>query len=219
MQSKIRIPIDDHYFEGTLTIPDNNVGGLVIFVHGSGSSGYSPRNKFLLKLLNDTGLATLIIDLLSIKEAEIDNITKEYRFDIELLTKRLLIITDELLQNESTKSLKFGYFGSSTGAAVAIKAAVQRSDKVFTIVARSGRLDLVESNYLKNLTSSILLIVGSLDIPIIETSHKTIKQLNKVSLKKIILIPGATHLFEEPGKMEQIGRIASNWFKEKLTIL
>lgn len=217
-KNKIKILIDSNYFEGILTIPEDDIGGLVIFVHGSGSSGYSSRNEYISEILNKSNISTLLIDLLTIKETEIDNKTKEYRFDIELLTKRLLMITDAISQNESTKLYKLGYFGSSTGAAVAIKAAVQRSDRIITIVSRSGRLDLVDSDYLEKLRASILLLIGSRDQPLIEINNKIIQTLNKDILKKIILISGATHLFAEPGKIEQVARIAAAWFRDNLSV-
>lgn len=216
-KSTIKVPIDNDYLEGFLTIPENDIGGLVIFVHGSGSFGYTSRNEYLSGMLNDSGISTLLIDLLSIKEAEIDSKTKGFRFNLELLTKRLLTITDTMSQNEITKRCKFGYFGSSTGSAVGIKAAVQRPNRIITIVSRSGRLDLVDSESLVNITSSILLLVGDKDLHVVDISHKTMQKLNKGSLKKMILIPGATHLFDEVGKIQQVGRIASGWFKDKLS--
>ncbi len=216
-KNKIKILIGNGYLEGILNIPENHIGGLVIFVHGSGSSGYSPRNEYLSMILNQAKIPTLLIDLLTSSEAEIDNKTKVLRFDIELLTERLLMITDTMLQNKNTKTFKFGYFGSSTGASVAIRAAVQRSDRLRTIVSRSGRLDLVDRSSLRDLRCSILLLIGAKDLPIINISNESLKKLNKNLLKNTILIPGATHLFEEPGKIEQIARIASGWFKEHLS--
>jgi putative phosphoribosyl transferase len=214
---RIRVPIDSDYFEGILTIPEHSNGGLVIFVHGSGSSGHSPRNQYLSEVLNESMISTFQIDLLSINEAEIDNKTKEYRFNTELLTKRLLIVTDAVIQNEVTRSFKFGYFGSSVGTAVALKAAVQRSDKIVTIVSRSGRLDLVDSNSLMNLRASILLLVGSKDHQVIDMSYKFLQKINRETIKKIITIPGATHLFVESGKFEQVARISSGWFGDNLS--
>ncbi len=190
---------------------------MVIFVHGSGSSGQSSRNEYLSKILNESRISTLLIDLLSTKEIEIDNNTKEYRFNIELLTERLLTITDTMAQNYGTKSSKFGYFGSSTGAAVAIEAAVQRPNRIFTIISRSGRLDLVNPYSLEKLRSPILLMMGSNDLAVIDTSNKIMQKLDRVLLKKIIIIAGATHLFPEPGKIEQIARITAGWFKDNLS--
>lgn len=218
MGNLIQIPYDQqNCVIGTLAVPKNNIGGLVIFVHGSGSSGYSPRNEFLSKVLNESGLATLLIDLLSPSESKIDNITKEFRFDIKLLTTRLLTVTDWMIQNDETKDFELGYFGSSTGAAVAIEAAIQRNSKIRTIVTRSGRPDLVEKKTLQKLISSILLIVGGNDPSVLEISNKTIKYMSSSHAKEIILIPGATHLFEEPGKIEHLSRIASKWFKDNLS--
>jgi putative phosphoribosyl transferase len=158
------------------------------------------------------------MDLLSFNEVEIDNKTKEYRFNIELLTKRLLILTDAMIQNQVTRSLRFGYFSSSSGTAVAVKAAGQRPDKIVTIVSRSGRLDLVDSDSLMNLRASILLLVGSKDRLLIDTNYQFLQKINKdLLLKKIINIPGATHLFTEPGKIEQVARIASVWLTDKLS--
>ncbi len=216
VKSRIKFLIDADYLEGILTIPENDIGGLVIFVHGSGSFGNSSRNEYLSEILNGFRISTLMVDLLFIKEALIDNNTNEYRFDIELLTKRLLMITDAMSECEATKSLKFGYFGSSTGAAVAIEAAVQRSNRINTIVSRSGRLDLVNLDSLKKLRIPILLMVGGNDLAVVDTSIKIMQKLNKVFLKKIILIPGATHLFPETGKIEQIARIAAGWFNDNL---
>lgn len=216
-ENPVRISFDDkHSVEGTVTVPKYNIGGLVIFVHGSGSSGYSPRNTFLSNVLNESGLATLLIDLLSPEESKIDNITREYRFNTKLLINRLLDVTDWAMQNKLTKDLRIGYFGSSTGAAVAIETAIQRTSRISTIVARSGRPDLVNKKMLQKLTSSILLIVGSNDPSILDISKKTLGYMTHSHLKEIILIPGATHLFEEPGKIEQLSRIASKWFKDKL---
>jgi putative phosphoribosyl transferase len=189
----------------------------VIFVHGSGSSGHSSRNQYLSEVLNESMISTFQIDLLSINEAEIDNKTKEYRFNTELLTKRLLIVTDAVIQNEVTRSFRFGYFGSSVGTAIALKVAVQRSDKIVTIVSRSGRLDLVDSKSLINLRASILLLVGSRDHQVIDMSYEFLQKLNRETIKKIITIPGATHLFVEAGKIEQVARISSGWFGDNLS--
>lgn len=200
-----------------MNIPKNDTGSLAIFVHGSGSSAYSSRNEYLAEVLNKSRISTFLIDLLTLKEAEIDNKTKEYTFNIKLLTKRLLLITDEMSQNELTKSFKFGYFGSSTGAAVAVEAASQRANRIITVVSRSGRLDLLDLDSLMNLRSSILLLVGGNDRAIIDINYKIMQTLNNDIIKKITLIPGASHLFAESGKIEQVGRIAAGWFRDNLT--
>jgi dienelactone hydrolase len=168
-------------------------------------------------VLNRSGISTLLVNLLSRSESGIDNNTQEYRFNIELLTNRLLTITDAMLQDTDTRAFRFGYFGSSTGVAAAVKAATQRYQRVETIVSRAGRLDLVDSGSLAKLRSSILLLVGSNDHFVTETSFKLIHNIKNASSKKIIQISGASHLFSESGKIEQVARIASAWFVEKLT--
>ena len=215
-KKKVRISIENGYLEGILCVPEKHFGNLVIFVHGSGSSQYSSRNEYLSEVLNRSGISTLLVNLLLVRESEIDNKTQKYRFNIELLTDRLLTITDAMLQNELTRSFKLGYFAVSSGTAAAVKAAVHRNNDVITIVSRSGRLDLVDSYSLRNLRSSILILIGSRDGSITDISYKLFKEINVHTVKKIILIPGATHLFPEPGKTEQVARIAAGWFKDYL---
>jgi dienelactone hydrolase len=198
-------------------MPEIQRRSLVIFVHGSESSQFSSRNEYLSEVLNRSGISTLLVNLLLRRESEIDKKTQEYRFNIELLTKRLLTITDAMLQHTDTSAFKFGYFGSSTGVAAAVKAAAQRCQRVKTIVSRAGRLDLIDPDSLARLRSSLLLLVGSNDQLVTETSFKLIHNIEKASMKKIIQIPGASHLFSEPGKLEQVARIASAWFVENLT--
>ncbi len=213
--SKINLVIDNYRHNGVLSFPEFKSTGLVIFVHGSASSGYSPRIRFLSKIFNDFGIASLLIDLLTFKETQVDNQTKEYRFNIELQAKRLLEITDVLSQDDRTCSHGLGYFGSSTGTAVAIAAAAKRFNKTITIVSRSGRPDLVQKNYFEDFKSSILLIIGSKDNTILKINKDFYNQLRPDHDKKIIVIPGATHLFEETGKLEQVSRISAKWFKDK----
>ncbi len=216
---KIQIPIsiskDNAFLYGNLSI-FSNTKTLVIFVHGSGSSGYSPRNQYLSKILNDSRIGTLLIDLLTVEEANIDNDTKEYRFNIGLLTNRLVVITDWLVRYHDTKLLHIGYFGASTGAAAALMASIQRPDIIKVIVSRAGRPDLANSNDLTKISSSTLFVVGEKDSKIVEINKKALEQLKNTSQKKIIIIPGATHLFEENGKLEQVARIATGWFKSYL---
>jgi putative phosphoribosyl transferase len=216
---QIQIPIyDDNVFlNGNLFIP-SNTKGLVIFVHGSGSSGYSPRNQYLSQILNKSGISTVLIDLLTIEETDIDNTSKEYRFNIPLLSKRLISITDWLAQNNDTKLLQKGYFSASTGTAAALIATSQRSDVISTIVSRGGRPDLVNHKEIKKISCPILFIVGEKDPHIIKINKKALDSLKNASQKKIILIPGATPIFEEAGKMEQVARIASGWFIRYLLI-
>lgn len=218
MKTKIKVQISGITFQGLLSTPNNGSNSLVIFVHGNGSSGYSPRNNYLSDILNNSGISTFLIDLLTVQESEIDNHTNEYRFDIKLQTERLLKITDTILQEYDSKSVKLGYFGASTGTAVAICTAIQKPDDVVTIVSRSGRPDLIEKGKLKQLKSSLLLLVGSEDTGIINLSKRTLNVLNHEWNNNLVLIPGATHLFEETGKIEQVGRIAAGWFKNQLSI-
>lgn len=162
-QDIIRITDDEqNVIEGNLTVPKTigiDVKGIVIFAHGSGSSRHSPRNKYVAKVLNDAGFATLLIDLLTSKEEEVDGMTREHRFNIKLLAKRLLVATDWISQNNKFRNLKVGYFGASTGAAAALVAAAERTSLVYAIVSRGGRPDLASSEILNRIESSTLLIV------------------------------------------------------------
>jgi len=214
----VRITDDEqNVIEGNLTVPntiDISVKGIVIFAHGSGSSRHSPRNKYVAKVLNDAGIATLLIDLLTSKEEEVDDITREHRFNIQLLAKRLLAATDWISQNDKFKALKIGYFGASTGAAAAIVAAAERTSLVYAIVSRGGRPDLARSEILNRIESPTLLIVGEKDKQVIDLNESALKQLTKIEKKKkIVIIPKATHLFEEPGTLEEVAKVASGWFQ------
>lgn len=214
----VRITDDEqNVIEGNLTVPntiDISVKGIVIFAHGSGSSRHSPRNKYVAKVLNDAGIATLLIDLLTSKEEAVDDITREHRFNIQLLAKRLLAATDWISQNDKFKALKIGYFGASTGAAAAIVAAAERTSLVYAIVSRGGRPDLARSEILNRIESPTLLIVGEKDKQVIDLNESALKQLTKIEKKKkIVIIPKATHLFEEPGTLEEVAKVASGWFQ------
>jgi len=217
-QDIVRITDDEqNVIEGNLTIPnslDIDVKGIVIFAHGSGSSRHSPRNKYVAKVLNDAGIATFLIDLLTSKEEAVDDITREHRFNIQLLAKRLLAATDWVSQNDKFKILKVGYFGASTGAAAALMAAAERTSLVYAIVSRGGRPDLAGSEILNNIESPTLLIVGEKDKQVIELNESALKQLTKIEKKKkIVIIPKATHLFEESGTLEEVAKVASGWFQ------
>jgi len=217
-QDIVRITDDEqNVIEGNLTIPnslDIDVKGIVIFAHGSGSSRHSPRNNYVAKVLNDAGIATFLIDLLTSKEEAVDDITREHRFNIQLLAKRLLAATDWVSQNDKFKILKVGYFGASTGAAAALMAAAERTSLVYAIVSRGGRPDLAGSEILNNIESPTLLIVGEKDKQVIELNESALKQLTKIEKKKkIVIIPKATHLFEESGTLEEVAKVASGWFQ------
>ena len=217
-QDLIRITDDEqNVIEGNLTLPktiDIDVKGIVIFAHGSGSSRYSARNRYVAQVLNDDGIATLLIDLLTSKEEKMDSVSREHRFNIQLLARRLLSTTDWILQSARYKSLKLGYFGASTGAAAALVAAAERASLVYAIVSRGGRPDLASSDILNRIESPTLLIVGEKDKQVIDLNEMALKQLTKIEKKKkIVIIPKATHLFEEPGTLEEVAKVASGWFQ------
>ncbi|MFB2769474.1 dienelactone hydrolase family protein [Pelatocladus sp. BLCC-F211] len=194
--------------EGNLVTPDG-ARGIVLFAHGSGSSRHSPRNRYVAEVLQQAGLATLLIDLLTPDEEEIDLRTRHLRFDIGLLASRLVGATDWLTQNPDTRDLKVGYFGASTGGGAALVAAAERPEAVQAVVSRGGRPDLAGSA-LPHVKAATLLIVGGYDMPVIAMNEDALEQLR--SPKRLEIIPKATHLFEEPGTLEEVARLASEWF-------
>jgi dienelactone hydrolase len=183
---------------------------VVLFAHGSGSSRFSPRNRAVASALNHSGIATLLIDLLTAEEEAIDRVTAHLRFDIELLAQRLIGATDWLAQAPETHVLRIGYFGASTGAAAALMGAVERPQAVGAIVSRGGRPDLAGSA-LPHVLAPTLLIVGGDDVPVIEMNRAALAELR--CEKRLKIVPGATHLFEEPGALEHVADLARNWFK------
>jgi putative phosphoribosyl transferase len=205
----VRIPAGTGNIEGSMVMP-SKVEGIVVFAHGSGSSRFSPRNQYVAKILNEAGIATLLIDLLTKEEEEIDMQTRKLRFDTELLAERLIGATEWIKKNPSTKRLSLGYFGASTGAAAALIAAVKiQPEHVQAIVSRGGRPDLA-MKYLPKIEAPILFIVGELDDIVIDLNKEAMKHLR--SEKRLEIVPGASHLFEEPGKLEQVARLATAWF-------
>ncbi|RCJ24582.1 hydrolase [Nostoc sp. ATCC 43529] len=198
--------------EGNLVIPDNATG-IVLFAHGSGSSRHSPRNRYVAEVLQQAGLATLLIDLLTLEEEEIDLRTRHLRFDIGLLASRLVGATDWLTHNPDTRHLKVGYFGASTGAGAALVAAAERPEAVQAIVSRGGRPDLAPSA-LPHVTAPTLLIVGGYDLPVIAMNEDALQQLQ--TSKRLVIIPNASHLFEEPGALTAAAQLASEWFTHYL---
>jgi len=198
---------------GDLNIPEG-AEGIVLFAHGSGSSRLSPRNRFVARVLEEGGLATLLIDLLTAEEEQIERWTRHLRFDIGLLAGRLVEVTDWLLRDPETHFLKIGYFGASTGAAAALTAATERPDAVQAIVSRGGRPDLA-APHLPGVRAPTLLIVGGNDIPVISLNQQALAQLQ--GEKSLEVVPGAGHLFEEPGALEQAARLAGQWFEDHLT--
>ena len=203
----VLVSTDSVKLHGDLTIP-KNAEGIVLFAHGSGSSRHSPRNKYVAQILQKTGLATLLIDLLTEEEEKIDDYTTHLRFDIGLLAKRLVDATNWITKNPDTKNLSIGYFGASTGAAAALVAAVDCPDIIKSIVSRGGRPDLA-GPLLPHVRAPTLLIVGGNDSPVIEMNEEALNLL-KIE-KKMVIVPGATHLFEEPGTLEEVARLAADW--------
>jgi putative phosphoribosyl transferase len=208
----VRVAAGSASMEGNLVVPDG-AGGLVLFAHGSGSSRHSSRNRFVAQELNRAGLATLLIDLLTVEEEAVDMRTGHLRFDIVLLAERLVGATDWLLQNADTRRLSIGYFGASTGAAAALVAGALRADIIRAIVSRGGRPDLAGSD-LPQVRAPTLLIVGGDDHAVILLNRAAYDQLR--CEKQLVIVPGATHLFEEPGTLEEVARLARDWFTHHL---
>jgi putative phosphoribosyl transferase len=208
----VRIPAGPAVLDGNLIIPDNTIA-LVLFVHGSGSSRHSPRNQFVARQLNNAGLATLLFDLLTPKEELLDVRTAQYRFDIGLLAERLIHATKWAQQQKQTRDVRIGYFGSSTGGAAALVAAAELPDDVDAIVSRGGRPDLA-GDALPKVKAPTLLIVGGEDHVVIELNEKARAQMR--CEVKINIVPGATHLFEEPGALERVAQLASDWFTNNI---
>jgi dienelactone hydrolase len=208
----VTIPVGKAVINGNLTVP-HDAKGIVLFAHGSGSSRFSPRNTRVAREINEAGIATLLIDLLTEEEEAIDIPTGEFRFDIDLLAQRLVHATEWVKKNAGTKSLSIGYFGASTGAAAALIAAAKLPEQVKAVVSRGGRPDLA-GKYLANVKAPTLLIVGGDDTDVLELNRQASQQMT--SEKKIVVVLGATHLFEEPGKLEEVASLAIGWFSKHL---
>ena len=208
----VSIPVGAESLEGNLSVPAG-AGGVVLFAHGSGSSRHSPRNQFVARVLRQAGLATLLTDLLTLAEEAADERTRHLRFDIELLARRLAGITDWLGQYPDTRELAIGYFGASTGAAAALVAAADRPDAVGAIVSRGGRPDLA-GPFLPRVLAPTLLIVGGNDRPVLDLNREALTLLRVE--KELVVVPGATHLFEETGALEEVARLAADWFTRHL---
>lgn len=195
--------------EGTLVVP-KNARGIVLFAHGSGSSRHSPRNRYVAEVLQAKGIATLLFDLLTMGEELMDERTGEIRFDIPLLSKRLSDATQFIIRDPDISGLRVGYFGASTGAAAALVAAAELPDIISAVVSRGGRPDLA-GNALPAVAAPTLLIVGGNDEVVIDLNRQALEEIGS-SQKKLVIVPGATHLFEEPGTLEEVARLASEWF-------
>ena len=199
----------------TLGVPEQP-RGVVLFAHGSGSSRHSPRNRYVARALYDAGLATVLLDLLSTEEEAVDMRTAHLRFDIALLASRLISATDWATARSDLHGLPVGYFGASTGGGAALVAAASRADVVRAVVSRGGRPDLA-GDALPHVQAATLLIVGGNDEPVIELNQRAMRQMSaEVELR---IVPGATHLFEEPGALEEVARLAREWFLEHLAPL
>lgn len=208
----VRIPADNVQLEGNLGLPAGATG-LVVFAHGSGSSRFSSRNRYVAEVLRRSGLGTLLFDLLTQEEEAVDAITAQLRFDIGLLARRIVETTDWLAQQTETRRLEIGYFGASTGGGAALVAAAERPDIVKAVVSRGGRPDLADQA-LRRVKAPTLLIVGGLDDVVIELNQQAMAALR--CEKELKIIPGATHLFEEPGTLEAVARLATDWFTRHL---
>ena len=205
---EVQIPAERAELSGSLTIPENTKG-LVLFAHGSGSSRHSPRNQFVARTLNGAGLGTLLFDLLTPEEEVLDIYTREHRFNIALLAKRLVHATKWARQQKKTRDLHIGYFGSSTGGAAALVTAAELRQDVGAVVSRGGRPDLAGA-VLPIVKAPTLLVVGGNDDIVTELNEKARDQMR--CEVKLEIIPGATHLFEEPGTLEKVAKLASDWF-------
>jgi putative phosphoribosyl transferase len=211
-QRLVQVPAGTVTLDGNLTLPEY-AQAIVLFAHGSGSSRHSPRNRYVARVLNEAKLATLLIDLLTLHEEVIDTRTAHLRFDIDLLAERLVDATDWLTQFPDTKHLPIGYFGASTGAAAALAAAAVRPDVVGAVVSRGGRPELAGSA-LPRVRAPTLLIVGGDDRQVIELNRAGLAQLR--CEKQLVIVPAATHLFEEPGALDEVARLARDWFQRYL---
>ncbi len=212
-EDQVQIPAGAAMLEGTLSLP-KGAQGVVVFAHGSGSSRHSPRNRFVAQVLREAQLGTLLMDLLTLEEEAIDQQTRHLRFDIDLLADRLVSATDWLTQRPETHSMRIGYFGASTGAGAALVAAARRAERVYAIVSRGGRPDLA-GPALAEVCAPTLLIVGGNDPVVLELNRQAMEALRCAT--RLEIIPGATHLFEEPGALEAVAQLARQWFLRHLT--
>ena len=211
-KTEVKVSVGNAILTGELALP-TGVEGIVLFVHGSGSSRHRARNLYVASVLQSAGIGTLLFDLLSEAEELIDSHTAHLRFDIGLLADRLIQVTHWVQKNPSTENLKIGYFGASTGAAAALVAAAVLGKQIFTVVSRGGRPDLAKSVQ-SEVKCPTLLIIGSFDNAVIALNEQAADLM--VCEKTIKIVYAASHLFEEPGKLEEVAKIATDWFVKKL---
>ena len=211
-EAPCQVPVDGVELSADLEVPDR-AKGVVLFAHGSGSGRLSPRNRFVAKVLRQAGLATLLMDLLTPLEEDEERWTAHLRFDIRLLSRRLVAATDWLHAQSRTAGLRLGYFGASTGAAAALTAAVDRPRAVKAVVSRGGRPDLA-GPILSRVRAPTLFIVGGLDAAVLSLNEEALAMIP--AEKKLEIVPGATHLFEEPGTLEKVAGLAGRWFARHL---
>jgi putative phosphoribosyl transferase len=209
----VRIATDGVVLQADLVVLEDAMG-IVAFAHGSGSGRFSPRNRFVASTLNEAGLGTLLADLLTTSEERVDARTAALRFDIDLLTRRLIGIVDWLSADDATQGLPIGLFGASTGAAAAVRAGAARPGLVKAVVSRGGRVDLAEDG-LPRCTAPTLLIVGGDDREVLALNRQALDH-SSATTKQLVVVAGATHLFEERGALEQVARSAATWFLEHL---
>ncbi|HYS15281.1 MAG TPA: dienelactone hydrolase family protein [Candidatus Binatia bacterium] len=210
----VRVPAGAVTLDGDLSVPER-ARGIVLFAHGSGSSRLSPRNRYVAGLLNEAKLATVLLDLLTPDEEAIDLRTAHLRFDVGLLSERLVAATDWLMQRSETRHLPLGYFGASTGAAAALIAAAERPDAVRAVVSRGGRPDMA-GPALARVQAPTLLIVGEADFLVVRLNQEAFAKLT--CEKRLVIVPGATHLFEEPGALDEVAHLAREWLERYLAL-
>ena len=209
---EVRVSIDSITLPSELSVP-GQAEGLVLFAHGSGSSRHSQRNQYVAQVMREAGIGTLLFDLLTREEEKIDLQTRHLRFDIDLLARRLVDATKWVKKQKETAPLRIGYFASSAGGGAALVAAAEMGDDIGAVVSRGGRSDMA-GEALSRVVAPTLLIVGGLDDVILRLNEEALGKLQ--CMKELKIVPDATHLFEEPGKMEEVARLAADWFQRHL---
>ncbi|HEU4749188.1 MAG TPA: alpha/beta family hydrolase [Gemmatimonadaceae bacterium] len=212
LERTVSIPAGGVMLEGTLGVP-NGAHAIILFAHGSGSSRFSSRNRFVARALRERLLGTLLLDLLSPEEEQLDGITRQHRFDIAMLADRLVAATDWLAKQSDTGGLAVGLFGASTGGGAALVAAAERPDRIGAVVSRGGRPDLAD-HALASVTAPTLLLVGERDDVVIDLNQRARSRMRAET--RLEIVPGATHLFEERGALERVASLAGDWFENHL---